>query len=72
MKISLNGVIRIEDYTQEIVEFLNDNLVIENKEYQNLVKLHLPNYRHIKPTMNINYLKQSLVEKWERNIKKLI
>ena len=34
MKISLNGVIRIEDYTQEIVEFLNDNLVIENKEYQ--------------------------------------
>ena len=53
MKISLNGVIRIEDYTQEIVEFLNDNLVIENKEYQKLMKLHLPNYRHIKPTINL-------------------
>ena len=53
MKISLNGVIRIEDYTSEIVEFLNDNLVIENKEYQKLMKLHLPNYRHIKPTINL-------------------
>ena len=53
MKISLQGVIRVEDYTSEIIEFLNDNLIIENKEYQKLMKLHLPNYRHIKPTINL-------------------
>ena len=53
MKISLNGVIRIEDYTSEIVEFVNNNLIIDNKEYQKLMKLHLPNYRHIKPTINL-------------------
>ena len=52
MKISLNGVIRIEDYTSEIVEFVNNNLIIDNKEYQKLMKLHLPNYRQNKNTWN--------------------
>lgn len=49
MKITLSGVAIVEDYNDTIVNFTRNNLEVNNKEYERIIRLNLPNYRHILP-----------------------